>query len=205
MQIRSDPKSPCPKKTNRVPCLNGENQTLWGHLLLNWIPSSCQIKPHESLITFHWCCNNRVLKETASYSCTFESKLCSTSSFGRQKKNNRSWNYVTEAKKQPVSCCNYVMWMRFKVSHSSLLMSRNLWITHWELILPCGRSSQSHQTSIKVLVKCLWDFLIMHFEAPRLASDQNNDTAALRKIYTRTPSPLRRAATKMKTFQNTFE
>lgn len=101
--------------------------------------------------------------------------------------NNRKWRRENSgAKEQAVSCWVFVIWTRFKVSCGCLIMRRNiyLWITRWKPILLCGGFSQSHQTSIKVLVKCLSDFFIIHLEALRLAPDQKWHGSLLNDLYT---------------------
>lgn len=100
------------------------------------------------------------------------------------KKKKRKQCYWSQ--RPAIPCWVFVIWTRFKVSCGCLLMKRNvyLWITRWKPILLCGGYSQSHQTSIKVLVKCLLDFFIIHLEALRLAPYQNWHGSLLKDLYT---------------------
>ena len=97
-------------------------------------------------------------------------------------KTRESWSQ--RSGRLPLSFCHTKPDVKYPVGCLLVKRNVNLWITRWKPVLLCGGFSQSHRTSIKVLVKCLSDFFIIHLEALRLARDQKWHGSLLKDLYT---------------------
>lgn len=147
------------------------------------LPPSCQITAHGTcfLSLSSGAVTNEILKKQRAQSQSLNSNICKTTTGSEEEKKT---TVLLEPKTRP-SPAEFLSYEP-EVSCGCLLIRRNvyLWITCWKPILLCGRPSQSHQTSIKVLVKCLLDFFIIHLEALRLAPDQKWHGSLLKDLYT---------------------